>query len=44
MQLPIGRILVGEDNVTNDEVVAATQDAQLPACCALFQRFHGFSW
>ena len=43
MQLPIGRLLVGDFNVTKDEAVAATQDAQLPARCAPFQRFHGLS-
>ena len=43
MQLPIGRLLVGDFNVTKDEAVAATQDAQLPARCAPFQRVHGLS-
>ena len=43
MQLPIGRLPVGDFNVTKDEAVAATQDAQLPARCAPFQRVHGLS-
>ena len=43
MQLPIGRLLVGDFNVTKDEAVAATHDAQLPARCAPFQRFHSLS-
>ena len=43
MQLPIGRLLVGDFNMTKDESEAATQDAQQPARCATFQRFHGLS-
>lgn len=43
MQLPIGRLLVGDFNMTKDEAEAATQDAQQPARCAPFHSFHGLS-
>ena len=34
MQLPIGRLLVGDFNMTKDAAEAATRDAQQPARCA----------
>ena len=41
MQLPIGRLLVGDFNMTKDVAEAATQNSQQPARCAPFQRLHG---
>ena len=42
-KLPIGRLLVGDFNMTNDVAEAATQIAQQPARCAPFQRLNGLS-
>ena len=39
MQLTIERLLVGNFNMTKDEVVVATHDAQLPERCAFSSGF-----